>query len=316
MKSTHSLLPILGIVTLSAMATPLKAQDGSEQINIVMPAWDSGRLVASFLGNEIERHFGKKANFLDIPVDEGWVELDDPKGDIDIYPDIWLPNQQTNWSEYIEDRGSVLGNSTPYIGQQNLYYLKIDTLPDRIDVDLLTDPAIIKNFDANGNGKGEYWPGVEGWGSYTFTQVKFHNYGLNEFWEPLSLTTDDFLDVLADRKEMGGSILFYYWAPEWIHAEYRLGDIIEPPYEEGCQNIVDPEESADYLKQSTFMCEYPDSKVHIIYRNNIDEKGKGLTDFLDKFTVNPRRLSRALHVLYKQRDAMENALKILTAAPS
>jgi len=296
--------------------TPLEAKSQEENINIVMPAWDSGRLVASFLASEIERNFGRETTFLDIPVDEGWAELDDAKGKIDIYPDIWLPNQQTNWSKYIEQKKSVIANVTPYIGEQNLYYLQTDKIPTNVDVKLLTDSEFIKKFDANGNGKGEYWPGVEGWGSYTFTQIKFHNYGLIDLWEPLSLTTDEFLGVLADRKKQGGSILFYYWAPEWIHAEYQLGDVTEPPYEEGCQDILDESESPDYLEKSTFMCEYPDSEVHIIFRHNIDDKEKGLVDFLSKFTVDPGKLSKALHLLYKKRDDMEKALEILQGSPS
>jgi len=107
MTSTFNMLNVLSILMLSVIAIPLKAQEQSEKINIVMPAWDSARLVAALLASEIKQKFGKETNFLDIPVDEGWAELDDLEGEIDIYPDIWLPNQQTNWAEYIEKRESV-----------------------------------------------------------------------------------------------------------------------------------------------------------------------------------------------------------------
>lgn len=108
--------------------------------------------------------------------------MDKGGGSIDVYTDLWMPNQQALWDEYIDGNATVLTNK-PYQGTSNIYvpsYMvdKVSSIED------LNNPEIAAMFDTDGNGKGEYWAGDVTWASTKRGQVKFKSYGLDELWEP------------------------------------------------------------------------------------------------------------------------------------
>ena len=39
-------------------------------------------------------------------------------------------------------------------------------------------PEVVKAMDSDGNGKGEFWIGADGWASANVNQVKLRDYGL------------------------------------------------------------------------------------------------------------------------------------------
>ena len=44
--------------------------------------------------------------------------MDQGKGDIDVHPDVWLPNQESFTKKYVDGAGSVTLSSNPYQGNQ------------------------------------------------------------------------------------------------------------------------------------------------------------------------------------------------------
>ena len=42
----------------------------------------------------------------------------------------------------------------------------------------LARPEVVKAMDSDGNGKGEFWIGADGWASANVNQVKLRDYGL------------------------------------------------------------------------------------------------------------------------------------------
>src|SRR4051812_19612493 len=68
-------------------------------ITIATPSWDAGKLIAYNIGTKIEKETTFKVNYLPMEGEKIWGELNRPDGVIDIFPDIWTPNQQTFWDE-------------------------------------------------------------------------------------------------------------------------------------------------------------------------------------------------------------------------
>ena len=84
-------------------------------------------------------------------------DRDKGDGSIDVHTDMWMPNWQSAWDQYVVDNETVDTNS-PYQGTSNIYvptYMadKVSSLDD------LRKPEIAALFDTDGDGLGEYWPG-------------------------------------------------------------------------------------------------------------------------------------------------------------
>ena len=176
--------------------------------------------------------------------------LDKGDGSIDVHTDMWMPNWQSAWDEYIVDKDSI-DHNTPYKGTSNLYvpsYMK-----DKVSsIEDLNNPEIAAMFDTDGDGLGEYWPGDVTWASTKRWQIKFKSYGLDKLWEPNIVSADTFKAGLAAAYASSKPQLFYHWTPEALHVQYDLSIVEEPERFEGCEDVdLDAE---NWLEVSEFEC--------------------------------------------------------------
>jgi glycine betaine/proline transport system substrate-binding protein len=282
----------LSIAVLVGLFLPNVASAETQMIRIAMPTWDSGKYVAHELAYRLANQFGVQTKFVEIEGDPMWVELNAKDGRIDIFPDLWMPNQEYNWRKYITERGSVLANKKPYLGRQGFYMLLNDELSGG-PLKALHENGTLDHLDTDGNGLAEYWPGAPGWHATIFSQVKIKSYDLDARMEELDLTNAEFLTLLKERSEQGIPLMFYYWEPDVIHAKYNLQLLEEPAYTEGCRTIVEPEEDKNWLELSEFACGYPESHVYIVYRDELS-KDRELGEFLSNYEVDVEAMQRVL----------------------
>ena len=88
------------------------------------------------------------------------------KGDIDVHPDVWLPNQESFTKKYVDEEKTVTLSSNPYEGNQGFCVSKKFGEANKItDIADLGRPDVAKKMDSDGNGKGEMWIGAPGWAS-------------------------------------------------------------------------------------------------------------------------------------------------------
>ena len=70
-----------------------------------------GEVVTSRIGGQVEYVPGNNATI--------FQAMDQGKGDIDVHPDVWLPNQESFTKKYVDEEGhchTVIAN--PYEGNQ------------------------------------------------------------------------------------------------------------------------------------------------------------------------------------------------------
>ena len=264
------------------LATAVHAQ---EKVTISDLNWTGAKAIAHVIKAVIEGPLGGEAEIIEGLSDQAIVAegMDKGDGSVDVYTDMWMPNQQAIWDKYIVEAQSV-GHNEPYVGTQGAFVPAY--MADRVSsFGDLANPEIAAMFDKDGNGKGEYWAGDAGWKSTKMWQVKFKSYGLAELWEPEIVSDATFKAQLQAAYTTEQPILFYYWTPEWLHAAYDLVALDEPDRTEGCMDLKLDQE--DWLEASSFGCKHADASVFVAYSKSLEQRNPAAAKFLTQIKLDP-----------------------------
>lgn len=226
--------------------------EGPERVAISDLTWSGAKAIGYVIQAVVEGPLKSEAEIVSGLSDGSLIAAGMDKGDgsADVFTDLWIPNRQNIWDKYIDGTQTVLHNQ-PYAGTQKLYVPSY--MAEQVkSIEDLRDPNIAALFDKDGNGKGEYWAGDAGWDSTKMWLIKFKSYGLSDLWEAEIIPDSTFKSQLKAATESQKPMLFYYWAPEWIHAAYDLTAVAEPERFEGCEDMKLDQE--DWLEASTFAC--------------------------------------------------------------
>lgn len=230
------LLPVSSWSTNGSSATaaprpdevPLASEgDSLGSIIIGDPGWDAATVSAEIIKLILDDQ-GVSATVE--PVDQTDLSsdliADDPK--FHVHPDLWVTNQSLALKEAIETDDIKL-NTSPYMASQGIYVLDNHKTRQAVtSIESLSDPAIAKLFDTNGDGYGEFWLGARGWVSTenlkqwveleSLSSVRAEEYSETIFKAKLS--------KLADS---GQPAIFYDYIPDGTHERYDLRKLSDLP---------------------------------------------------------------------------------------
>jgi len=269
-------------IVVSFAATTAHAQ---EKVRISDLSWTGAKAIGHVIKAVIDGPLGSEAEIVEGLSDQSIVAegMDKGDGSVDVYTDLWMPNQQAIWDKYIVEAKSV-GHNEPYPGTQKMYVPHY--MADMVkSFDDLAKPEIAAMFDKDGNGKGEYWAGDAGWKSTKMWQVKFKSYGLTDLWEPEIVSDATFKAQLKAAYTAGKPLVFYYWTPEWVHAAYDISPLDEPAFTEGCMDMKLDQE--DWLEASTFGCKSEDAMVYVAYSKSLEQRNPAAAKFLSRIKLDP-----------------------------
>ena len=271
-----------GLITATALGTVLMAGAAAAQEKVMIsdPSWNGARAIGQVIAAIINGPMGGEAEILtgmnQQPVI--YAGMDKGDGSIDIQPDMWMPNWQSAWDQYVDGNQSIRVNQ-PYKGTSNIYvpaYMadKVSSIED------LRNQEVAAMFDTDGDGLGEYWAGDVTWASTKRWQIKFKTYGLDQLWEPNIVSADTFKAGLAAAYAASQPQLFYYWTPEALHVQYDLSIVEEPERYDGCEDVdLDAE---NWLEVSEFDCVIAPNDVHVAYSASLESRNPAVAGMLSR----------------------------------
>ena len=149
-------------LVLSAAISPFAlAAHAAEEVKIGVPSWTGAQAIAHVLGEIVTSRIGGQVEY--VPGNNATIfqAMDQGKGDIDVHPDVWLPNQESFTKKYVDEAGTVTLSSNPYEGNQGFCVSKdFGTANNITDIADLGRPDVAALMDSDGNGKGEMWIGA------------------------------------------------------------------------------------------------------------------------------------------------------------
>ena len=298
---------------LTAMSIPAIAED----VKIGVPSWTGAQAMAHLLGAVVEMRIGGTVDY--VPGNNATIfqGMDQGKGDIDVHPDVWLPNQESFTKKYVDGAGSVVLNQQPYEGNQGFCVSKDFAKANNItDIADLGRPDVAALMDSDGNGKGEMWIGAPGWASANVNEVKVRDYGLLDFIEPIRAEESVKTARIKDSIAKGEGYAFYCYKP---HAVWFMFDVVmlsEPTYDSAKYTMVQPSDDADWYEKSSVSTKDALKQVQIAYSKTLPDRSRAIAEFFERFSVTADDVSNfAFEISGNGRDPAEFAREWVEANP-
>ena len=298
---------------LAAMSVPAIAED----VKIGVPSWTGAQAMAHLLGAVVEMRIGGTVDY--VPGNNATIfqGMDQGKGDIDVHPDVWLPNQESFTKKYVDGAGSVVLNQQPYEGNQGFCVSKDFAEANNItDIADLGRPDVAALMDSDGNGKGEMWIGAPGWASANVNEVKVRDYGLLDFIEPIRAEESVKTARIKDSIAKGEGYAFYCYKP---HAVWFMFDVVmlsEPTYDAAKYTMVQPSDDADWYEKSSVSTKDALKQVQIAYSKSLPDRSPAIAEFFELFSVTADDVSNfAFEISGNGRDPAEFAREWVEANP-
>jgi glycine betaine/proline transport system substrate-binding protein len=273
--------------------------------------------MAHLLGAVVEMRIGGTVDY--VPGNNATIfqGMDQGKGDIDVHPDVWLPNQESFTKKYVDGAGSVVLNQQPYEGNQGFCVSKDFAEANNItDIADLGRPDVAALMDSDGNGKGEMWIGAPGWASANVNEVKVRDYGLLDFIEPIRAEESVKTARIKDSIAKGEGYAFYCYKP---HAVWFMFDVVmlsEPTYDAAKYTMVQPSDDADWYEKSSVSTKDALKQVQIAYSKSLPDRSPAIAEFFERFSVTADDVSNfAFEISGNGRDPAEFAREWVEANP-
>ncbi|MDE0308320.1 MAG: hypothetical protein OXI60_00605 [Acidiferrobacterales bacterium] len=310
----RKLRAIVLATVMTMVATPVLA---SESVKIGVPSWTGAQAIAHLLASVVEMRIGGEAEL--VPGNNATIfqAMDQGKGDIDVHPDVWLPNQESFTKKYVDGAGTVTLSSNPYEGNQGFCVSKDFGAKFSItDIADLSRPDVAGAMDSDGNGRGEMWIGAPGWASANVNEVKVRDYGLLDFIEPIRAEESVKTARVKDSIAKGEGYAFYCYKPHAIWYMFDVEMLSEPTYDPEKYVMVQPSDSADWYENSMVATKDALKNVQIAWSNSLADRSPAIVEFFERFALTADDVSNfAFEISGKGREAGEVAREWVTNNP-
>ena len=262
---SKKLLAISCAGAMSAFGSVAQAAD----VVIGVPNWPSVLATAHVLKVALENNLGLEVELQSATNPVVFEAMD--SGSMHVHPEVWLPNQANLNQQFVSDKQTVRMNPNGVAGDQAMCVTKgTAERTGIVNLSDLTDPEMAKNFDSDGDGKGEIWIGAAGWASTNVEKIRAKSYGydatmtLKEMDETLALAE---VDSAVNKDE---NIAFFCYTPHHMFALHELVILKEPAHDEAQWTVIQPTDDPEWLSKSSAPVAWSTAYLHIHYAASLE----------------------------------------------
>lgn len=297
----------LGASTLSAWA--------QDAVKIAEPNWASGRAIAGLIKVIIDDRLGGSSELVPGTNAVIFKAMDRGKGEIDVHPDVWLPNQANFTSEYVDAKNSVALSKNSYAGRAGFCMSREFSEKNNIKsiFDLAT-PEAAALTDRDGDGSGDIWVGAPGWASTKANLVKVRDYGVTNFFNPIQAEEEIATASIRDSINKGEGYAFYCYAPHYNWFIFDMVMLEEPAFEEANYKMVQPAEDPNWFENSKITTGDKEKSIHVAYSKSLESRVPAIAEFLSNIALDTETVNGWTHeIVVKKRDSQEVAREWIAA---
>ncbi|TQV83063.1 glycine betaine ABC transporter substrate-binding protein [Denitrobaculum tricleocarpae] len=296
----NKVLSSVAVAAVLSTAAPAYAAD----VIIGVPNWPSVRVTAHVLKVVLEDNLGLEVELQNGTNPVVFEAMD--SGSMHVHPEVWLPNQSNLNNKFVNERKSVMVNPNGVAGDQAMCVTKGTAERTGItELSDLTNPDMAKNFDTDGDGKGEIWIGAAGWASTNVEKVRAKSYGysetmqLKEMDETLALAEVD--NAVAQKKD----IVFFCYTPHHMFALHDLVILKEPKHDAAKWNVLQPTDDPEWLEKSDAAVAWNTAYLHIHYAAKLEEEQPAAAEVLKNVKLDTDTVSAMTYALVVEKQDPE-----------
>ena len=302
---SKKLLAISCAGAISAFSSAAQAAD----VVIGVPNWPSVLATAHVLKVALENNLGLEVELQSATNPVVFEAMD--SGSMHVHPEVWLPNQANLNQQFVSDKQTVRMNPNGVAGDQAMCVTKgTAERTGIVNLSDLTDPEMAKNFDSDGDGKGEIWIGAAGWASTNVEKIRAQSYGydatmtLKEMDETLALAE---VDSAVNKDE---NIAFFCYTPHHMFALHELVILKEPAHDEAQWTVIQPTDDPEWLSKSNAPVAWSTAYLHIHYAASLEADQPEAAAMLANVTLDTATVSAMTYALVvDKQDPAEFAAK-------
>lgn len=251
------------------------AADSAEKptIKLAENSWSGSQVNVAVAKNLLEKELGYPVELVTIDENAQWPAL--ASGELHASLEVWPSGHAENVALYIDDQGVVEnGGLLGPVGEIGWFMPSyvLEEAPELATWEGFTDAAQAGLFStAETADKGQFLAGDPSWVQYDADIID--NLGLN--LEVVTAGSEEAivaaLDSANSRQE---PLLFYFWTPHSVHAQFELSQVELPAYSDEC-----------YAKAESggVDCAYPSDELFKIFAASLKDEAPEAYAFLKNF---------------------------------
>ena len=310
-------MPKLKNLVLSAVFVTLATggAQAQEVITVAEPNWASGRAMAGLLQVVIEDKLGKEVQLVPGTNAVIFRAMDRGKGEIDVHPDVWMPNQTNFTSVYVDENDTVALSKNSYKGFSAFCapreFAEAHNIKTVFD---LATPEAAAVMDRDGDGMGDIWLGAPGWTSTNQNTVKARDYGITNFFEPIVAEEEVATASIADAINKGEGFAFYCYAPHYNWFVFDMVRLEEPEFDPEKYTMVNPSEDPDWFEKSSITTADKEKDIHVGYSRSLETRAPDVAAFLANIAMDTDTVNNFTNeIVVKKREPAEVAREWVAA---
>lgn len=268
---------ILGISLLPVTAQ-VQQTTNLPTIRLVENSWLASKLNALVAKTLIESELGYPVEIYPVDESEQWGAL--ANGSLHASLEIWPSGHADNIDLYINQTGLVeYGGALGVIGKIGWYVpaYVVAEHPELATWEGYADPALAALFATPETGeRGRFIGGDASWVQYDEEIIA--NLGLH-LQVVRAGSEEAILDIVQRAYEAQEPVLFYFWTPHTIHAQYDLVEVALPEHTDICY------EGVDLGRTSGVFCDYPPDRLIKAFSPELETTAPDVYAFLRNFQL-------------------------------
>ena len=264
----------------------------AEKVVVGMPNWAYAKVMANVIKVIAEDNFGLEVDFVPGNHPVFFKAMGQGTGQVDIHPDVWLPNTHDLVDKYVHKDGTVALTGVTFMAMDAFCSTKLAKEKYGLkSVYDLTRPEIVDLTDTDGDGRGEIWMGAPGWSSADLHKVRARDYGFADLYE---LTTSEETIILSqiDAAATAGKVIVWAcYLPHHIFDMHELVILEEPPHDPSKWKPVSARDDADWYKKSYVATSFPPITSQIAYSKRLETAAPELVKVLNRIKYGTQLVS-------------------------
>ena len=281
---------------LVAASMSVSGVASAADVVIGVPNWPSVAATASILKVVIEDNFGLEVELQNATNPVVFEAMD--SGSMHVHPEVWLPNQSNLNNTFVNQKKTVVQAPNGVPAFQGMCVTKATA--DRTGIKSLSDlsdPDMAKNFDTDGDGKGEVWIGASGWASTNVEKIRAKSYGYDETMNLMEMDETLAMANVDAAVAKDDDHVFFCYTPNHVFALHDLVILKEPDYDASKWKVVQPTDDPNWLEVSDAPVAWDLAYLHIHYAASLEKDHPEVASMLSNVALTTDLVSSMTYAL-------------------
>ncbi|MCX8251212.1 MAG: hypothetical protein OTJ98_05075 [Dehalococcoidia bacterium] len=215
-------------------------------------------------------------------------------GDVDVNMELWEQNL-IEWHDEEIANGNIENLGMTYEGGPQFFIVPTYTAEEFgiVTIEDMKKPEVVAALaDPEDPSKGAFINCVSGWQCAEINRAKFQAYGLDEFYNIITLGSTGAMDAGLQGPQIAKTPTFgYYWAPTSLYGSYDWTIVQEPTYTAACwDEVIKGQADASYTPAEA--CAYESLPINKGINSGLRESAPDVVAMLEKMMVGISPISK------------------------